>query len=122
MTAAALAHDPGILNGWLRDLLPDAPAVVMDVGTGSGRDAAWLSSLNHEVLAIEPSAAMRTEAQRLHPTANLRWLEDKLPDLTSTIWAAPSADRQAAPACPPHRGNDGSRRTRQNAPCWTGRL
>ena len=31
------------VHGWLTDLLPSAPAAILDVGAGSGRDAAWLS-------------------------------------------------------------------------------
>jgi protein-L-isoaspartate O-methyltransferase len=42
-------HDAASLNSWLADLLPKPPAVVMDVGAGSGRDAAWLVSLNYDV-------------------------------------------------------------------------
>jgi SAM-dependent methyltransferase len=34
------AIDPAALHGWLPDLLP---ATILDVGAGSGRDAAWLS-------------------------------------------------------------------------------
>lgn len=86
------AHDPAALNGWLQTLLPPAPAVIMDVGAGSGRDAAWLAARGHEVLAIEPSAALRAEAARLHPAENIRWLDDRLPDLTGPIRAGLSAD------------------------------
>ena len=32
------------VHGWLVDLLPAAPALVLDVGAGTGRDAAWLAS------------------------------------------------------------------------------
>ena len=32
------------VHGWLIDLLPNAPALVLDVGAGTGRDAAWLAS------------------------------------------------------------------------------
>ena len=86
------AHSAATLNHWLTDLLPTSPAVIMDVGAGSGRDAAWLASLGHEVLAIEPSAAMRAEAHRLHPQENLRWLDDKLPDMAAPIRTGLSAD------------------------------
>ena len=86
------AHGAGELNGWLTDLLPPSPAVVMDIGAGSGRDAAWLAALGHEVLAIEPSAAMRAEAARRHPESPIRWLDDRLPDLTGPIRAGLSAD------------------------------
>jgi protein-L-isoaspartate O-methyltransferase len=39
--------------------LPAPPARVLDVGAGSGRDAAWLTSLGLEVVAVEPSVALR---------------------------------------------------------------
>jgi SAM-dependent methyltransferase len=45
------------VHGWLVDLLPNAPAVVLDVGAGTGRDAAWLVSRGLEVVAVEPSGA-----------------------------------------------------------------
>jgi protein-L-isoaspartate O-methyltransferase len=37
------AADPAALHAWLQDLLPSSPAAVLDVGAGSGRDAAWLA-------------------------------------------------------------------------------
>ena len=64
------------VHGWLVDLLPIAPALVLDVGAGTGRDAAWLASRGLEVVAVEPSGAMRTEAQRLHPSPSIRWISD----------------------------------------------
>ena len=33
----------------------------MDVGAGSGRDAAWLASLGYNVTGVEPAQAMRRE-------------------------------------------------------------
>lgn len=47
------------LHGPVADLLPAAPSQVLDVGAGSGRDAAWLAKMGHEVLAVEPSATFR---------------------------------------------------------------
>lgn len=38
---------------------PDAPA--LDVGAGSGRDAAWLCDLGYEVVTVEPARGMRGE-------------------------------------------------------------
>jgi protein-L-isoaspartate O-methyltransferase len=69
------------VHGWLVDLLPNAPALVLDVGAGTGRDAAWLASRGSEVVAVEPSGAMRAEAQRLHPSPSIRWISDSLPGL-----------------------------------------
>ena len=68
------------------------PAVVMDVGAGSGRDAAWLASLNYDVLAVEPSPSLRAEAIRLHPADSIRWLDERLPDMAGVIRTGLSAD------------------------------
>ena len=73
--------DSARLHAWLEDFLPQERAAVLDVGAGSGRDAAWLASKGHDVVAIEPVAAMRKEAQRRHPQANIQWQSDRLPEL-----------------------------------------
>jgi len=57
--------------------------IALDVGAGSGRDAAWLASLGYEVVAAEPAAGMRREAQGRHPDPRIRWLDDRLPDLSA---------------------------------------
>src|SRR5690606_31340081 len=69
------------VHGWLLDLLPPAPALVLDVGAGSGRDAAWLAGRGYDVVAAEPSAQMRKEAQARHADKGIRWIADGLPDL-----------------------------------------
>ena len=52
------------------------------MGAGSGRDAAWLASLGHEVIAVEPSDQMRARAQELHAGApGITWINDRLPGL-----------------------------------------
>lgn len=58
--------------------------LALDIGAGSGRDAAWLASLGFDVTAVEPSSAMRSEAQRYHRDATIRWIDDQLPDLSRT--------------------------------------
>src|SRR5689334_2958643 len=63
------------------DLLPAESASVLDVGAGSGRDAAWFAEHGHHVVAVEPSAGMHTEAIRRHPGARIRWVDDRLPSL-----------------------------------------
>ena len=62
-------------------LWPNPPALVCDVGAGTGRDAAAFAARGHSVLAVEPVAEMRAHGQRLHP--ELTWLEDGLPDLAA---------------------------------------
>lgn len=69
------------VHGWLVDLLPSAPALVLDVGAGTGRDAAWLASRGLEVVAVEPSGPMLSGAQRLHTSPSIRWISDSLPGL-----------------------------------------
>ena len=49
----------------LLELIPRGQDLLaLDVGAGSGRDAAWLSLLGYEVVAAEPAAGMRQEGQR----------------------------------------------------------
>lgn len=72
-------------HGWLLDLLPAKPGLVLDVGAGSGRDAAWLAAHGHEVVAVEPAVQMRREAHARHGDARIRWIDDRLPGLEATI-------------------------------------
>ena len=80
------------INAWLLDLLPKRRAVVLDVGAGSGRDTAWLTSFGHEVIATDPSAAMRAQARRWHPELGVQYLPDRLPELTKTFRTGISFD------------------------------
>lgn len=64
-------------------LLPDAPARILDVGAGPGHDAALFAGRGHQVVAVEPTPALREGARRLFPDAPVRWVDDALPDLTS---------------------------------------
>ena len=80
------------INAWLLDLLPTRRSVVLDVGAGSGRDTAWLTSLGHEVIATDPSAAMRAQARKWHPDLGVQYLPDRLPELTKTFRTGISFD------------------------------
>lgn len=62
-------------------LIPTAPAHILDVGAGTGRDAAWFASMGHRVTAVEPTEAMRLPAMKLHPSPLIEWLDDSLPEL-----------------------------------------
>jgi SAM-dependent methyltransferase len=68
-------------NAWLRKDLPKSPALVLDVGAGSGRDAAWLRSLGHKVIAVEPCPEMAAHARRLGRCHDIEWIDDRLPEL-----------------------------------------
>ena len=61
------------------DLLPDPGAHILDMGAGSGRDAAWFATNGYKVLAAEPAAEMRNLGKALHPSPNIRWLDDAPP-------------------------------------------
>jgi len=67
----------------LLDMLPPAGATVLDVGAGSGRDAAWLAENGYDVVAVEPSEAMLAHARKLHPSSRIHWVSDSLPDLAN---------------------------------------
>ncbi|MBB3224427.1 methyltransferase domain-containing protein [Pseudoduganella umbonata] len=69
------------VHAGLLDLLPPPGGIVLDVGAGSGRDAAWFAANGYEVVAVDPSDAMLAQARRLHPADKIRWLPDSLPDL-----------------------------------------
>lgn len=62
-------------------LLPAPPGRVLDIGAGSGRDAAWFARRGFEVVAAEPAGALRAEARRRHPGPAIRWIDDRLPGL-----------------------------------------
>ncbi|RKT19664.1 methyltransferase family protein [Streptomyces sp. 1114.5] len=67
-----------------RELLhhyPAPPAAVLDIGAGTGRDAAALAALGHRVVAVEPTPELRAVGARLHPGVDLRWIADALPGL-----------------------------------------
>jgi SAM-dependent methyltransferase len=62
-------------------LIPTAPSRILDIGSGTGRDAAWFASLGHRVVAVEPTDALRLPAMALHPSPQIEWLNDSLPEL-----------------------------------------
>jgi protein-L-isoaspartate O-methyltransferase len=57
-------------------LIPKAPSRVLDIGSGTGRDAAWFAASGHHVVAVEPTNALRTAARGLHPSPRIEWLDD----------------------------------------------
>ena len=61
--------------------LPRKPCVALDVGAGTGRDAAGLAKLGHDVTAVEPSHALRQMAHEINDHTNIHWMDDSLPKL-----------------------------------------
>ncbi|HEY6815779.1 MAG TPA: methyltransferase domain-containing protein [Croceibacterium sp.] len=70
--------------GPVLDLLPALPCRALDLGAGTGRDAAWLARRGHRVLAVEPVEELRRAGEALHRLPRLEWLDDSLPALTKT--------------------------------------
>ena len=64
-------------------LLPPPPARVLEIGAGTGRDAAGFARRGYEVSAVEPVDALRDGAKRLHPDGGITWIDDGLPELGS---------------------------------------
>jgi 2-polyprenyl-3-methyl-5-hydroxy-6-metoxy-1,4-benzoquinol methylase len=62
-------------------LIPAVPSRILDIGAGTGRDAAALAALGHQVVAVEPTHELRRPGMALHPSSRIEWLDDSLPDL-----------------------------------------
>jgi SAM-dependent methyltransferase len=71
--------DPEKIHGSWSHFIPETKSLILDVGAGSGRDAAWLANMGHEVFAVEPAKKLREKAQALHPLQNIHWISDTLP-------------------------------------------
>ncbi|WP_163133174.1 class I SAM-dependent methyltransferase [Agarivorans sp. Alg241-V36] len=61
---------------------PQSGANVLDIGAGSGRDAKWMNEQGCEVIAVEPSDALRQIGQKV-TGPEVTWLKDSLPALKS---------------------------------------
>jgi SAM-dependent methyltransferase len=83
------SFDPQSLYAPVLDLFPTLPARILDVGAGTGRDAAWLARKGHIVVAVEPVAALREAGNGLHGSTDILWLDEALPELTRTREKAP---------------------------------
>jgi SAM-dependent methyltransferase len=63
-------------------LLPNTPSRILDIGAGTGRDAAWFAARGHTVLAVEPTLEFRQAGMKLHPSPSIEWFDDALPELS----------------------------------------
>jgi SAM-dependent methyltransferase len=83
-SALASQYESVTFDQVYRDLLhlfPAQPVTVVDIGAGSGRDAAALARRGHRVVAVEPTHELRREGQRLHARLPIEWVDDHLPAL-----------------------------------------
>ena len=91
-------------------LIPAAPCRVLDIGSGTGRDAAAFAAMGHVVLAVEPTAELRERAAALHPSPRIEWLDDGLPDLARLTGRGESFDVVMLTAVWMHLDEDQRRR------------
>jgi SAM-dependent methyltransferase len=82
------------VHEWILPYLPAKPSLILDIGAGSGRDAAALAERGYEVevVAVEPSANMLMQARIRHPHLRIRWVSDRLPGLSSLFRSGLSFD------------------------------
>lgn len=64
---------------------PPPPARVLDIGSGTGRDAAGFAGLGYSVTAVEPTTELRTRAIALHTSPSIEWVDDSLPELSKLL-------------------------------------
>jgi SAM-dependent methyltransferase len=69
-------------------LMPRIAGWVLDVGAGTGADAAWFADRGHRVIAVEPTDELRVPGMRLHPSPSIEWIRDSLPRL-AVVMARP---------------------------------
>jgi SAM-dependent methyltransferase len=74
-------------------LIPGAPCRVLDVGAGTGADAAWLAGRGHQVVAVEPTRELREPGMALHASSVIEWGDDGLPDLDVITRSGRTFDR-----------------------------
>ena len=62
-------------------LLPSEPCAAVDIGAGTGADAAWLAAQGHRVVAVEPTNVFREYGVAHHRSSLIEWVNDALPRL-----------------------------------------
>ena len=73
----------------MKTLLPAAPALVLDIGTGGRQEAAWLASLGLDVVAV---SALSSGGSSPDWPSSVRWIDDRLPTLERTYRLGASFD------------------------------
>ncbi len=77
----------------LLSLLPEGKVLrVLDVGAGSGADAAMFAAKGHQVVATEPADNLRNEAIKTFQNKNIKWNAEALPDFGAEVTAGAPYD------------------------------
>lgn len=78
------------------DLLEKLPAGealrVLDIGAGSGADAAMFAKRGHHVVAAEPAEALRAESEKAFKDKRIEWIDEALPEFGKVVAAAAPYD------------------------------
>lgn len=69
------------LHATVLHLFPQTASRILDIGSGTGRDAGAFAAMGHRVVAVEPTDELRSRAVALHPSERVEWLNDSLPEL-----------------------------------------
>ncbi len=72
--------DAAVLYAPVAAWMPSGLARVLDIGAGTGRDAAWFATAGHDVWAVEPDDRLRGAAEQLHGQAAV-WIKGALPEV-----------------------------------------
>lgn len=72
---------PEKVNAQWSPYIPSTKSLILDIGSGSGRDAAWHAEKGHEIVAVEPADNLRKKSEELHPNPSIQWINDSLPAL-----------------------------------------
>ena len=71
------------LHECILHLVPKSKSSILDLGAGSGRDAAALAGMGHNVIAIDPMTEFLKAAEIIHSSSKIQWVNDSLPKLVS---------------------------------------
>lgn len=69
------------VHAGMLDLMPSHSGTILDIGSGTGRDAAYFAKIGHGVVAVEPTDELRVPAAKLHNSPLIDWVDDGLPVL-----------------------------------------
>ncbi len=69
------------LHEFCAKYIPISPGKILDIGSGSGRDAAEFAAMGHSVVAAEPCPELLVSSRNTYPYSRVEWVEDSLPEL-----------------------------------------
>lgn len=77
----------------LLEKLPEGGSLrVLDIGAGSGADAAMFAKRGYQVMAAEPAEALRAEGQKAFKDNKIKWVAEALPEFGKGVAAAAPYD------------------------------